>query len=50
MRKRARRARMKERVYSVAVDTLYILLGTMIVWLPLLLAVVCGWTMHVMNI
>lgn len=50
MRKRARRARIKEMIYSVAVDTLYILLGTMILWLPLLLAVVCGWAMHVLNI
>ena len=40
IKNRSRRARRRERLYSLAVDAAWIMLGTSIVWMPILLAVI----------
>ena len=42
IKNRSRRARRRERLYSLAVDALDISLGTVLIWGPILLAVITG--------
>lgn len=42
IKNRSRRARRRERLYSLAVDVAWIMLGTSIVWMPILLALIIG--------
>ena len=42
IKNRSRRARRRERLYSLAIDAAWIMLGTSIVWMPILLALITG--------
>ena len=42
IKNRSRRARMRERLYSLAVDVLDISLGTVLIWGPILLMLITG--------
>lgn len=48
IKSRRRRARMKEILYSLAIDAAWLIIGTVPVWLPIVMIVIAGGLIEVL--
>ena len=47
---RRRRARLREILYSLAIDTAWLIIGTVPVWLPIVMIVIAGGLIDVLEL
>ena len=50
VKKHSRRARMREILYSLAIDAAWLVLGTSIAWGPIVLQMAAGWLIDLLGL
>ena len=49
MKKHRRRARIRETLYSLAIEAAWLVLGTSIAWGPIVLQIIAGWLIDLLG-